>query len=243
MRGLMFSVQNLQNASLYSDFSTLYLSAVFPRMSKWRRLGRIVYAIIPFILAGALIITSLHFFAFTTDTEYIGGSWGDDTIIVHPNQTYTYNVTMLYVKNPSGIFLENGSIVIEENILDNSFTSWTRVWLPISILLNDNFSGDCFMYGKLELPNGVVQQLLAIDETGGGAGTGFNAEVTHGGTVRVIVENSASMDANVSISWKTDFHFFNRPYFDYGFVALGIGLLFPVAFLIKQIDARRMENQ
>jgi hypothetical protein len=73
----------------------------------------------------------------------------------------------------------------------------------------------------------------------GGGETGFNPEVTQGGTVRVAFGNLASIDANLSVSWETDIHVFNRPYFDYGFVALGIGLLYPVAFLIKQSADRR----
>jgi hypothetical protein len=129
--------------------------------------GRIIFAIIPFVVAGALIIASLHLFVFTTDTEYLGSTGGEDTILIHPNQTYTYNVTISYVKSPNGTLLENGSIVITESIIHDTFTSWTRIWLPISILLNHKFNGYVRINQTLKLPNGVVKEAPGYVELGG----------------------------------------------------------------------------
>lgn len=205
-----------------------------PYANKWRRTGRIVYAIIPFVVAVALIIAGLHFVLFTTTNESLGSFWGADVIVIHPNQTYTYNVTMSYMKFPSGSFLENGSIVIEEPIIDDTITSWTRAWLPIDVFLNGNTGADCLINQTLERPNGIVEQgtILYLNSVGGG--TGFGPEVTQGGTVRLALENLGTVDANVSISWKTDFQASDKPYFDYGIAALAIGLLYPLAFLIKK---------
>lgn len=218
----------------------------FPHANKWRRVGRIVYAVIPFVVAGALIIASIHFAMFTTDTESLGSSAGGDVIMIHPGQTYTYNVTISYMKFPPNtgpsILEENGSVLVQSYIIHDTITSWTRVWLPIDIYLNGNVGADCRINQTLELPNGVIEPGPYLVDLEGG-GTGFTPEVTQGGTVRLAMENLGSVDANVSISWKTDFHFFDKPYFNYGIAALVIGLLYPAAFLTKQVEARRAERQ
>jgi hypothetical protein len=218
--------------------------------NRWHRAGRIVYAIIPFIVAGALIIASLHFFVFATESSGVGIQ-GGDVIYIHPNQTYTYNVTISYMVFPpndgGGTYYENGSIVVEMGVTHDTLTDWTRVWLPISIILNSQFS-DIRISQTLERPNGVFLQgpsyapyygeIASSNETGS-TGTAFNPEMTEGGTERVIIENVGSVDANVSVSWKVDTHLFNRPYYEYGFMALGIGLLYPVAFVIKEVKISR----
>lgn len=214
------------------------------------RVVSIFFATIPFIVAGALIIASLHLFLFATETSGVGIQ-GGDIIYVHPNQTYSYNITISYNVFPpnygGGTSYENGSILVEMGVLRNTLTDWTKVWLPVFVSLNSQFS-DIRVSQTLERPSGVFLQgssyapmygEITSSNGTGSIGTGFNPDMTEGGTESVIVENVGSVDANVSISWKVDTHLFDRPYFDYGFTALGIGLLYPVVFVIKEVKFNR----
>jgi hypothetical protein len=210
---------------------------------------RIVYAAIPFVVAGALIIASIHFATFTTDTESLGSSSGVDEIMLPPNQTYMYNVTIAYMEFPigigPGILNENNSIVVQEYVIKDTLTSWTRVWLPIDISLNGKVGADCLINETIERPNGVIEAgpySANVEGGTGSIGTGFIPEMTQGGTVRLALENLGSADANLSVNWETDFHLFDKPYFYYGIIGLAIGLLYPAAFLIKQVDARHRQR-
>jgi len=211
-----------------------------------------VYAVIPFVVAGALIIAGLHFAMFTTETTFPPDSTsGVYQVLLYPNQTYTYNVTIAYMEFPLGIgpsiLYENNSIVVQEYVMEDTFTSWTRMWLPIDISFSGKAGADCLINETVERPNGVIEPgPYLVELEGGGAGsvgTGFRPEMTQGGTARLVLKNPGSMDANISLSWNTEWHFYDKPYFYYGIAALAIGLLYPAAFLIKQVDARRQSAQ
>jgi hypothetical protein len=211
-------------------------------MDKWRKVGRIIYASYPFVLAGMLIILSAHLIVLTTENTG-SPSWGEEVITIPPSQTYGYNVTISYIKFPPNqgpsILRENGSIIVEEYPIKDTVTSWTRIWLPITIKLNETPVATANLNSSLVGPEGVIEDWQSFGIATGGSVGIVDPEVTQGGTYRLLLQNIGSHDVHLDVSWNTDFHVYDKPHFYYGVLGLVIALFYPSMFLFKRSRAAR----
>lgn len=211
-----------------------------------RKLGRIVYAIYPFILVGALIFVGAFFLNFIA--EHVESPVGyENAITINPNQTYIHNVTISYeVHGPSrgyGTRWENGSIVIEEPPFTNTLTSWQRAWLLFMVELNESRDVTAYINSSIVGPDGIIERWGTMSlAAGAGIGPG-SPEVTQGGTYRLSLQNKGLEEIQLILSWHLDWYFYQKPYFYYGIAAIGIALVYPGIFLIKEFGPWKSKQQ
>jgi len=212
----------------------------------YRKLGRTVFAVYPFVLVVALILVGAFFLNFTTEQ-----TWSDlgyeNVITLHPNQTIIHNVTMSYeVHEPNrgyGSRMENGSIVIEEPPFTNTLTWWKRAWLPFTIELNDTGDIRAELNRTLVGPQGIIEPEGHMYFGTNEVFTIADPEVTQGGTYRLSLQNMGSEDIHPKLSWQLKWHYYEKPYFYYGIAGLLIALVYPAMLLIRGFGNQRQRQQ
>jgi hypothetical protein len=214
----------------------------FSSTGKWRKLGRAVYAVVPFVVVGMLIVFSGHLIVFTMEDTFVPYE-GEDVVAMLPSQTYGYNVTISYVEFPPnqapGTLRENGSIVAQFYPIRDTVTSWTRMWLPISIRVNET----AYLNRSLAGPQEVLEDWSIIHIAHGTTLGIVDPEVSQGGTYRLLLQTMGSVDVQLRISWRAVVHYYKKPYFYYGVLGLVVALLYPSMFLIRQAEARQQNRR
>ena len=207
---------------------------------KWRKFGRVIFGVVSIVLVVALVVFSLQFLTFTT--EYTPGSSSviaNDgyTVTIQPNQRYVYNVSVTYGKlpphwGPSANGTDGSETIEELSLQPDTITSWTKGWLPLTIELNGTKGADCLENATLEDSNGVIKwEFGTFNNAAPGSGVTIYPEITQECTIRVYLQNVGSVDAVMTLSWVTDYHFYHIPLFYYGIAGLDLAFLYSSVLL------------
>jgi hypothetical protein len=220
----------------------------FWSLGTWRKVGRTLYGVMPFVLAATLLIFSLYFVTYTAESVSLGGFAGNEQLTVHPNQTYTYNISVSYRKLPQyegmNSTMEDGTLVIEEGLRTSStLTSWNREWLPIDVMLNGTDGAECLVSATAEGSNGIIRWEGYTAGLSVHTGTTERPEITQNTTVRVHLQNQGSVDALIGLKWTDEYHDYEKPLLYYGIVGLVLALLYPAMFLFKRFLTSRQDKE
>jgi len=153
-------------------------------------------------------------------------------VTIPPNQTYTYNLTILY--NEDGPLLErvtDGSYLRERRPLIQTLTLWEEGAFAFFFTFQETFSTQMRIYDS----SGTVMDDRGILGQGGTqAGIGTWA-ITQSGTYRVEIENTGAQEITGIIDLHITWDLYMKPYYGYGIAGLILVSLYPTLMVVKQI--------
>jgi hypothetical protein len=189
------------------------------------------------VLAVTLLLISLYSIGLMVRTEgsFVRVPKIDQRLpfTLAPNQTYQYNITMLYEgmglvsTEPNGL-----RIVTQEPV--STFSEWKRYFLRLEL----KFDQTANVSMTIRDPSWTVISESALG--GYGAMTiGPNAYITQPGTYQVEIRNLHTGRLDGEVAFEIMWEQFTRPLFNYGIIGVVAVSLFPLTVLVTQIWAKR----
>jgi len=181
----------------------------------------------------ALLAASLFLTGFIQPAGGESSEIPDIAVTIPPNQTYTYNLTIIY--NEDGPWLErvtNVAYLRERPPLLNTLTLWEEGAFAFSFtFLQETFATQMRIYDAA----GTV-----MDERGeqghGGTRASFGTwAITQSGTYRMEIENTGAHVLTGSIGLHITWDRYMKPYYGYGIAGLILVSLYPTLMVVKQI--------
>jgi len=180
----------------------------------------------------ALLAASLFLTGFIQPAGGESSEIPDIAVTIPPNQTYTYNLTILY--NEDGPLLErvtDGSYLRERRPLIQTLTLWEEGAFAFFFTFQETFSTQMRIYDS----SGTVMDDRGILGQGGTqAGIGTWA-ITQSGTYRVEIENTGAQEITGIIDLHITWDLYMKPYYGYGIAGLILVSLYPTLMVVKQI--------
>lgn len=200
---------------------------------KRRNIVSLTAAIFSVVLVIALLATNVYTLGLTTQTY-------GDRVIVHgipvgiaPNETFSYDVTLVYgsgstIGDPYGI-----SIGIPDP--QNTIAEWTEYTLRFDMELNSSFDISLTVHdpdGKIISPVGVRE---AGDSTPAGLPFSFGCGTyfTKPGTYKVQIENGKTDWSYANMTLHVAYVLSQRPLFACALAGFVVVLLYPTALLLS----------
>jgi hypothetical protein len=181
------------------------------------------------VLAAILLWSSFYSIDFTTQTTnpFVRVPKTDQRIpfALGPNQTYDYNITIIY----EGLGLvstePNGLRIITNKPID-TISEWRKYFLRLELELNEPANISL----TIRDPSSAIISYSQL----GGLGVlsiGPNVYFTQNGTYQVEIENLQSNSTHASVAHEIMFDQFQRPLFYYGLAGVATALLYPLIIL------------
>jgi len=218
--------------------------------SKLRTASTILHGISIILLVGlaiGLILASQHFINFTTSSTYMS-IHGPDSVMVHPDQNYTFYIAIDRRPLASYLFPNESNLLLNEYEFSNNHTYWFEDpvgntpswWRAVNIGLSVNASENIKVYQAFlwnESGGTVTDPQYRYGELDQGIGvTLYLNEVTEPCLYGFAVADLNTLnDANVTLKFQADWNYYEKPYFYYGQAALMAGAIGLVAALLWPI--------
>ena len=156
-------------------------------------------------------------------------------VTIPPNQTYTYNLTILY--NEDGPLLErvtDGSYLRERRPLIQTLTLWEEGAFAFFFTFQETFSTQMRIYDS---SGTVMDDRGELGQGGTQAGIGTWA-ITQSGTYRVEIENTGAQEITGIIDLHITWDLYMKPYYGYGVAGLILASIYPALMVAKRISSK-----
>lgn len=187
------------------------------------------------ILVGIVIVASLYFVNFTASVLGSGTERSGMPIIISPNQSYKFNITLVYREGADYHRAENNGHYEERAPPISTLTMWETGGFAFDLESNETFTVRITNYS----PDGKVRSSRE-DYMASGAdinGLGYT-EITQAGTYRFEIENIGAQEMHGLLGFNLMWHLFKKPYFYYGIAGLVVSLFYPFLILLQLLRRR-----
>ena len=187
------------------------------------------------VIIVALIASSLFYIGFVTPAGGKSSEIPNIPVSILPNQTFTYNITIVYKEE--GALMErvsDSSLYMERRPFINTITSWEEGSFGVSFNFSDSYSTRMRTYDSI----GAVMEEWWEDGSGGTwVGVG-GWPITKLGTYRVEIENIGFENIRGGIGINVRWELYEKPYYSYGIAGLIIASIYPALNFVKWISTK-----
>jgi hypothetical protein len=198
---------------------------------KRRNIVSLTAAIFSVVLVIALLATSVYTLGLTTQTYGDRASVGPILVGIAPNETFSYDVTLVYgsgsvIGEPYGI-----SIGIPDT--QNTIAEWTEYTLAFEVETNSSYDVSLAVHD----PDGRIISPVSSREAGGLTGFpywfGMEPHFTKPGTYKIQIENEKTDWFHANMTLNVAYVLSQRPLFACALAGFIVVLLYPTALLLS----------
>lgn len=180
----------------------------------------------------ALIASSIFYMGFVASAR--GGSYGilGIAITILPNQTFTYNITVVYKeKGPWTDISDDSFLYMERPSPINTITEWEEGSFGFSFNFSEEYDTRMRTYDS----TGAIMKEW-WHSGGGRAKVGVEGgSIIKSGTYRVEIKNLGSEKIGGTIGVTVEWRLYTKPYYYHGIAGLIIASIYPALVLVKWI--------
>jgi len=183
----------------------------------------------------ALVASSMFYMDFVA---YWGGEDREIpniAITIFPNQTFTYNITLVYKEEAPWTNITNNTFLyMERRPPINTITKWEECSFGFSF----NFSGEYRTRMRIYDSTGAIMEEWWESGDDGAKVPLWEWLITKSGTYRVEIKNLGSEKISGCIGIAVRWRLFAKPYYYYGIAELVIASIYPALILVKRISTK-----
>jgi DNA-binding transcriptional ArsR family regulator len=200
-----------------------------PRASESLNRVNTTFKIFSLVLAVALLSISLYTINLTSRADGELGTVYAIPIVLGPNRTFSYPVTLTFGTSQSSS-TASGGFSIETMNVENSLAAWREYFFWFDFHFNTSY----YMVITLYDPSGKVMSnvgpLVGSEdaEPGYNFGVGGVATFTAAGTYKIQIQNQKTDSLSANMNLHVEYTSLQRPLFYQGLTGLEVALLYPV---------------